>query len=187
MSEGLLPEELEKAAPSGPSDPLTHVTDVMASIGTVWTFLLMLLIVADVIGRSFLSRPIIGVAEVAGQSVVAIVFLQLAAAIRQRRMTRADFLIDPLTRSRPHIGRLVESLFSAVGAITLAILAYAMWPELHESLTGIQFFGVPGVFTIPTWPFRLIIFVGAILAAIAYAALAVEEFAMSRRAAGSRP
>ena len=53
----------------------------MASIGTVWTFLLMLLIVADVIGRSFLSLPITGVAEVAGQSVVAIVFLQLGAAV----------------------------------------------------------------------------------------------------------
>jgi TRAP-type mannitol/chloroaromatic compound transport system permease small subunit len=186
VSEGLLPDELEKAAPPGPTDPLTRVTDVMASVGTIWTFLLMLLIVADVIGRSFLSRPIVGVAEVAGQSVVAIVFLQLAAAIRHRRMTRADFLIDPLVRKRPAVGRLVEGVFSLIGALVLAILAYAMWPELHESIRGTQFFGVPGVFTIPTWPFRLIIFAGAILAAVAYAALAVEEFALARKPAGAQ-
>jgi TRAP-type mannitol/chloroaromatic compound transport system permease small subunit len=185
VSEGLLPDQLEKAGPTGPADALTRVTDIMAAIGTVWTFLLMLLIVADVIGRSFLSKPIVGVAEVAGQSVVAIVFLQLAAAIRQRRMTRADFLIDPLVRNRPSVGRLLEAAFSFVGAIVIAILAYAMWPELHDSLRGTQFFGVPGVFTIPTWPFRLIIFTGAVLAAIAYVAMAFDELRLARSPAGA--
>ncbi|MGL4241580.1 MAG: TRAP transporter small permease subunit [Beijerinckiaceae bacterium] len=186
MSEGLLPDQLEQPPAPGPTDGLTRVTDIMASVGTVWTFLLMLLIVADVIGRSFLSRPITGVAEVAGQSVVAIVFLQLAAAIRHRRMTRADFLIDPLIANRPQVGRLVESVFSLFGAAVLGLLAYAALPELKESLTGTQFFGVPGVFTIPTWPFRSIIFGGAVMAALVYLALAIEEFAMSRHAAGMR-
>jgi TRAP-type mannitol/chloroaromatic compound transport system permease small subunit len=166
---------------------LTRATDIMAAIGTVWTFLLMLLIVADVIGRSFLSRPIIGVAEVAGHSVVAIVFLQLASAIRHRRMTRADFLIDPLLRRRPAIGRMIEAAFSVLGAAVLALLAYAAFPELKESLTGTQFFGVPGVFTIPTWPFRMIIFVGSIVAAITYMAMAVDELRLSREPAGATP
>jgi TRAP-type mannitol/chloroaromatic compound transport system permease small subunit len=185
LSEGLLPDELEKAAPPGPSDPLTRLTDIMASIGTIWTFLLMLLIVADVIGRSFLSLPITGVAEVAGQSVVAIVFLQLGAAIRQRRMTRADFLIDPLVKKQPAVGRLVEALFSLLGAIVLGLLAYASLPGLLDALGGREFFGVPGIFTIPTWPFRGIIFIGATVAAIVYLALAIEEFQLSR-AAGAR-
>jgi TRAP-type C4-dicarboxylate transport system permease small subunit len=172
LSEGLTPEQLEEAASSSPGDPLTRVTDIMAAVGTVWTFLLMLLIVADVVGRSFLSRPIVGVAEVAGQSVVAIVFLQLAAAIRQRRMTRADFLIDPLVRKSPGVGRVIEAAFSVLGAVVLA---------------GTQFFGVPGVFTIPTWPFRMIIFAGSIMAAIAYMAMAVDELRLSRQPAGTAP
>jgi TRAP-type mannitol/chloroaromatic compound transport system permease small subunit len=183
LSEGLTPEQLEQAGPTGPSDLLTRVTDIMASVGTIWTFLLMLLIVADVIGRSFLSKPIIGVAEVAGHSVVAIVFLQLAAAIRHRRMTRADFLIDPLARRNPAVGRVIEAAFSLLGALVLALLAYASFPELKESLTGRQFFGVPGVFTIPTWPFRTIIFLGSIVAAITYVAMAVDEFRLSRKPA----
>jgi TRAP-type mannitol/chloroaromatic compound transport system permease small subunit len=157
----------------------------MASIGTIWTFLLMLLIVADVIGRSFLSLPITGVAEVAGQSVVAIVFLQLAAAIRQRRMTRADFLIDPLVKKNPAVGRLFEAIFSLLGAIVLGLLAYASWPGLVDALGGREFFGVPGIFTIPTWPFRGIIFFGAAVAAIVYLVLALEELMLSR-AAGAR-
>jgi TRAP-type C4-dicarboxylate transport system permease small subunit len=187
LSEGLTPEQLEEAASSSPGDPLTRVTDIMAAVGTVWTFLLMLLIVADVVGRSFLSRPIVGVAEVAGQSVVAIVFLQLAAAIRQRRMTRADFLIDPLVRKNPGVGRVIEAAFSVLGAVVLALLAYAAFPELKESLVGTQFFGVPGVFTIPTWPFRMIIFAGSIMAAIAYMAMAVDELRLSRQPAGTAP
>jgi TRAP-type mannitol/chloroaromatic compound transport system permease small subunit len=185
VSEGLLPDQLEKAASAGPSDPLTRLTDIMASIGTIWTFLLMLLIVADVIGRSFLSSPITGVAEVAGQSVVAIVFLQLAAAVRQRRMTRADFLIEPLVRKRPAIGRMIEAVFSLLGAVVLGLLAYASWPGLLDALGGREFFGVPGIFTIPTWPFRGIIFIGAVVAAIVYVALAVEELMLSR-AAGAK-
>jgi TRAP-type mannitol/chloroaromatic compound transport system permease small subunit len=182
LSEGLLPDQLEQAAPVGPSDPLTRLTDIMASIGTIWTFLLMLLIVADVIGRSFLSSPITGVAEVAGQSVVAIVFLQLAAAVRQRRMTRADFLIEPLVRKRPAIGRMIEAVFSLLGAVVLGLLAYASWPGLVDALGGREFFGVPGIFTIPTWPLRGIIFFGAVVAAIVYVALAFEELMLSRSA-----
>jgi TRAP-type mannitol/chloroaromatic compound transport system permease small subunit len=182
VSEGVLPDELETAKPAGPTDPLTRITDIMAAVGTVWTFLLMLLIVADVVGRSFLSKPIIGVAEVAGHSIV---FLQLAAAIRQRRMTRADFLIEPLVRKTPALGRIIEAVFSLLGAVVLALLAYASFPELRESLTGRQFFGVPGVFTIPTWPFRSIIFGGSILAAITYFAMAIDELRLSRQPAGA--
>ena len=185
MSEGLTPDQLEQIT-AGPADPLTRITDIMAALGTIWTFLLMLLIVADVIGRSFLSSPITGVAEIAGQSVVAIVFLQLAAAVRQRRMTRADFLIEPLRRNRPRIGGFIEALFMLIGAFVLGLLAYASWPGLYDALGGKEFFGVPGIFTIPTWPFRAIIVMGASMAAIVYLVLAIGELAMARNPAAKQ-
>ena len=97
-------------------DPLGRLTHVVAAFGTVWTFALMLLIVADVIGRSFLSRPITGVAEIAAHSIVAIVFLQLASTIHARRMTRADFLIERFHKSAPALARALEVLFLLVGA-----------------------------------------------------------------------
>ncbi len=76
----------------------------------------MLLIVADVIGRNFLDMPITGVAEIAARSVVAIVFLQVPAAIMQKRLTRADFLVRRIEASSPKAVALIETVFCIVGA-----------------------------------------------------------------------
>ena len=72
---------------------LGSVAAAMSAVGTASIGALMLLIVADVIGRNFLDMPITGVAEIAARGVVAIVFLQVPAAILQKRLTRADFLV----------------------------------------------------------------------------------------------
>jgi TRAP-type mannitol/chloroaromatic compound transport system permease small subunit len=157
-------------------DPLGRLTHVVAAIGTVWTFLLMALIVADVVGRSFLSMPITGVAEIAAHSIVAIVFLQLASTVHAGRMTRADFIIDRLHRGRPLIARGLEAVFLFAGAAMTAIIAIASWrPMLNAHAAG-EYFGVRGVFTIPTWPFRAIIVGGAALAALVFLVQALRQF-----------
>ena len=155
-------------APATRRDPLGLVTDILAAIGTTWTFLLMLLIVADVVGRSFLNSPITGVAEIAAHSIVAIVFLQLSSAVHAGRMTRADFLITRVLRAAPLLGRLCEALFLLIGAAVMAFIAVSAWPGLVGAQAAGEYFGVQGLFTVPTWPFRLIIVLGAGLAGIVY-------------------
>lgn len=152
-------------------DPVRLVLDALAAIGTIWTFGLMLLICADVIGRSFLNAPITGVSEIAAHSVVGIVFLQIGATIYQRRMTRADFLIDRIARAAPMLGRAMEALFLLVGALVMAFVAQAAWPGMWNSLALGEFFGVQGLFTVPTWPFRALIVLGGTAGAVAHLAL----------------
>ncbi|MBB3897538.1 TRAP transporter small permease subunit [Roseococcus suduntuyensis] len=152
-------------------DPVRLALDALAAIGTIWTFGLMLLICADVIGRSFLNAPITGVAEIAAHSVVGIVFLQIGATIYQRRMTRADFLIDRIVRTAPALGRAMEVVFLLVGAAVMAFIAWAAWPGVWNSLALREFFGVQGLFTVPTWPFRALIVLGGAAGAIAHLAL----------------
>lgn len=84
--------------PSGSLKAFQRLTEILAAIGTIGIFALMALIVADVLGRNFFDSPITGVAEIAARSVVAIVFLQIAAAVLAGRMTRADFLVIFLER-----------------------------------------------------------------------------------------
>lgn len=175
MSENADLEAIERGGGASPRDPAGILANLVAAIGTTWTFLLMLLIVADVIGRSFLSRPITGVAEIAAHSVVAIVFLQLAAAIHARRMTRADFLIERLHATRPRIAALLEAAFLAAGTALMLMIAYAGWTPLTASFTASEYFGVRGVFTVPTWPFRAIIISGSILAAIVLLLQTLQE------------
>jgi TRAP-type C4-dicarboxylate transport system permease small subunit len=173
---------LDSAVPPRGFDPVRLLLDSLAAIGTIWTFGLMLLICADVIGRSFLSAPITGVAEIAAHSVVGIVFLQIGATIYHRRMTRADFLIDRILAAAPGLGRGIEILFLAVGAACMAFIAQAAWDPMWNSMNLREFFGVQGLFTVPTWPFRALIVLGGAAGALAYAALLVAELRGARKA-----
>jgi TRAP-type C4-dicarboxylate transport system permease small subunit len=162
---------LEATEARQPFDPVRLLLDGLAAIGTVWTFGLMCLICADVIGRSFLNAPITGVAEIAAHSVVGIVFLQIGATIYSRRMTRADFLIERIHRSIPVLGRAIEILFMLLGAAVMAFIANAAWGPMWNSMALREFFGVQGTFTVPTWPFRALIVTGGAAGALAYLVL----------------
>jgi len=175
---------LDAAAPRG-FDPVRLLLDLLAAIGTIWTFGLMCLICADVIGRSFLSAPITGVAEIAAHSVVGIVFLQIGATVYNRRMTRADFLIDRIHRAAPGLGRAIEIAFMVLGAAIMVFVAQAAWPGLWNSVAAREFFGVQGLFTVPTWPFRALIVLGGGAGALAYVALLAAEIRRPLRSSGS--
>ena len=161
-------DALAAASRAGGVNPLQSIFNVLAAAGTVWIFFLMLLVVADVMGRNFLDKPITGVAEFAARSVSAIVFLQLAAAIGAGKMTRSDFLQRVLLRWTPRGVAVMECLFALLGAVLFLALAWISWPELLSAWKGNEYFGVQGVYMIPTWPFRGLVVVGSVVAALAY-------------------
>jgi TRAP-type C4-dicarboxylate transport system permease small subunit len=154
---------------------LGYAAAMLSSIGTIWIAVLMLLVVADVIGRNFLNSPITGVAEIAGRSVVAIVFLQAAHAIMQGRLTRADFLIRGIGARLPVARQVLEAGFALSGAIVFALIVWGSWGKTVDSWTSGEFFGVQGVFTIPTFPFRAITIIGASLACLACLYRAIHQ------------
>lgn len=167
---------LAAARPAEPAPPVgglvQRFANLLAAIGTLWIFFLMFLVVADVAGRNFLDRPITGVAEFAANSVVAIVFLQLTAGILSGRMTRSDTLLQAIWRRRPGVARAMEVLYALIGAVVFAVLAYVAWPELAAAWQGNEFFGVRGVYMVPTWPFRGVLVLGSVLGAVVYLMLA---------------
>lgn len=170
-----------QAAPEQVNRGFTTVANLLAAVGTVWILLMMLVIVADVLGRNFFDRPITGVAEVAGRSVVAIVFLQLAAAVLHGRMTRADFLIRYLRRATPALARSLEVAFALIGALVCCAILYAAWPDTANAWRTNEYFGVRGVFTVPTLPFRAIIIGGAAVTALAYLTVAWSHLRIALR------
>lgn len=155
---------------------LGSLAAAMSAIGTAAIGALMLLIVADVIGRNLLDLPITGVSEIAGRTVVAIVFLQVPAAILQLRLTRADFLVRRIARSSPRAVALMEMCFCLVGAIVFALIVWSSWPKFTSAWASGEFFGVQGVWTIPTWPFRGITVLGAAIATLAALYRVTREF-----------
>jgi TRAP-type C4-dicarboxylate transport system permease small subunit len=158
----------EVPAVVGLHNPLQGIANVLAAVGTIWIFLMMLLIMADVLGRNFFDAPITGVAEFAARSVASIVFLQLAAAVCSGRMTRSDFLLRIIGKRSPWAFQALEVFNVVVGALLFFALALIAWPALIESITSKEYFGVQGVVTVPEWPFRALLVLGSFVAAVSY-------------------
>ena len=164
-------------APDGPSWRrwLQGIFNAVAAVGTIWIFAIMLLIVADVVGRNFLGAPITGVAEIAARSVVAIVFLMLPAAVLSGTLIRADFLLRLLEMHSERLPHILDAIFAIVGAILFALIALAAWPDTFDAWRTSEFFGVRGVWTLPTLPFRLIVVFGSAASAFACVATLIES------------
>lgn len=162
---------------------LQGVLNAVAAVGTIWIFAIMLLIVADVVGRNFFAAPITGVAEIAARSVVAIVFLMLPAAVLSGTLIRADFLLRVLRSYSENATRVLDTGFALTGAVLFTLVAVAAWPDTIGAWRTSEFFGVRGVWTLPTFPFRLIVVFGSAASALAFtvtAAGSIKRICISR-------
>ncbi len=50
----------------------------------------------------------------------------------------------------------------------MLLIAIAIWPEFTEMWETGDFFGIPGVFTAPWWPIKLVIFLSAALCTLIF-------------------
>ncbi|QEA12844.1 TRAP transporter small permease subunit [Comamonas flocculans] len=149
-----------------------RLTRLLNALGTLWIVALMLLINTDVLGRELIDAPVRGVTELVSLSIVGIVFLQLADTLAAGRMTRADVLLDRLKRTTPWLAALLQALYHAVGALLMAVILWAAWEPLVESIRIQEYVGALGDFTAPVWPVRLIMLVGMVATLVTFVLLA---------------
>lgn len=134
--------------------------------GTFVVIILIAVVNYDIIARGFFNRPFLGAVEVVQFSMVLIVFLQLPDVIRVGRLTRSEGFLGPLIRSSPRAGGMLSRAIDFLSAVFMLLVAIAIWPEFLEMWEGNHYFGVPGVFTAPWWPVKLVIFLSACLCTI---------------------
>lgn len=149
-----------------------RLTQALNALGTLWIVALMLLINADVLGRELLNAPVRGTTELVSLSIVGIVFLQLADTLASGRLTRADVLLDRLKRTTPWLAALLQALYHLVGAGLMAVILWAAWAPLVESIRIQEYVGALGDFTAPVWPVRLIMLVGMVMTLLTFVLLA---------------
>lgn len=138
------------------------------SIGTLWIFVLMIVISLDVIGRTAFNSPLPGVLELVQLSIVGIVFIQLGHTLRAGRITRADNLIRTVQRRIPRLGYGMQAVFEIAGAAVFVILFQASLPMFVSSWESGEYAGIEGYITYPIWPVRLIILIGSVCAGIQF-------------------
>lgn len=163
--------------PQGPSDSAWGLLlGGMSAVGSILICLIMGLICLEVVLRSAFNISIPAVADVVAVSIVAIVFLQLSAALRSNRMVQAEIFIEKFVPRYPRAGQLLLVVLDLAGALMFGIIAWASKKPLVESWVGNDFFGVVGIFTAPTWPALLIVVIGSVMTCIQYLLKALSNF-----------
>jgi TRAP-type mannitol/chloroaromatic compound transport system permease small subunit len=175
----------EKKSGKGSGRRLTFeaVISAMNSIGTAWVFVILVLVNADVIGRSLFNHPIRGVTEIVSLSIVACVFVQLAHTLKVGRMTRSEVFLNWIGARRGRVRYLLEGLYFLVGAVLMGLLFNASLPLFIEAWQIDEYVGAQGDFTAPVWPVKLVILIGCLAAGIQFLIAAGGKF---RAAAAGR-
>lgn len=154
----------------------------MNALGSVWILLLVLMVTADALGRSFFSHPIAGVTELIQISIVGIVFLQLADAIHTGRLTRADSFLGLVTARFRRFGNALECAFSILGAAYMSLGLWGSVPLLKEAIERKSYLGNDGVFTVIVWPVKAITVLGLAVCLVEFLRLAARAFRRAARA-----
>lgn len=153
----------------------------MNAAGSFWVLLLILLVTADALGRSLFAAPIVGTVELTQISIVGIVFLQLADALRTGQLTRADSFLGALRGRAPRAAAALEAAFFALGAAYMALGLWGSVPLLAEAVRRNHWIGNEGVFTAPVWPVKSVIVAGLAVCLLQFLRMAAAAL---RRAAG---
>lgn len=128
-------------------------------VGTALIFVLMLVVNADVIGRTAFGAPISGVPEIVSLSIVAIVFLQVTQSVRAGRLIRSDGLVN---FAPPRLRAALFAIYDIAALALIAVLLHASWPLFVKSWERNTFVGAVGDFIAPVWPVKLIIVIGCV-------------------------
>jgi TRAP-type mannitol/chloroaromatic compound transport system permease small subunit len=170
-------ELTEGAPPTGgaPQDLLDRVLTVMNTIGSVWIFVLMVLIDTDAFSRTLFNHPFHGVNELVEMSIVGIVFMQLGDATRRGRLTRSDGFYGLLQRRAPRGGHVLGAIFDSLSVLFFAIVLYGAIPELYDAWRFDYFVGEEGLFTVAEWPIKTILVLGCTVTMLQFVKMAVRH------------
>lgn len=152
-----------------------RLTGVMDTIGTVWVFILLIIINLDIFGRALFDLPLRGVPEIVSMSIVALVFMQIAHTLAVGRLTRSDVFINWVKAKKPRLGFSLQGLYHLIGAVLCLILLRYSWPFFLKAWRIGEYVGAQGDFMAPVWPVKLIILIGSATAAIQFFILAYQD------------
>jgi TRAP-type C4-dicarboxylate transport system permease small subunit len=148
------------------------IARALLTIAAVLAFLLCFLVCADVIGRVVFNSPVKGTPEIVSGSIVMILWLQAAYAIRSGGMIWVDAL-------HVHLPARAQRACEVFGALLgIAFFALVCWGSFDPALYSWRSneFEGEGALRVPVWPARFLVLIGSFLAAFNYLLLAIERF-----------
>jgi TRAP-type C4-dicarboxylate transport system permease small subunit len=135
---------------------LKRISGVMAAIGAATLGVMMLLSVADVIGRKFFLHPIQGTAELVGILLVIAASTGLGYCALIKGHVRISIIWDLLSRR----GKAADDILAYV--LSLAASIIITWQASIRMYTYIfkQLGGRTAIMALPIWPFMAVMVIG---------------------------
>ena len=147
------------------------IARALLMVAAVLAFSLCFLVCADVIGRVVFNSPVKGTPEIVSFSIVIILWLQAAYAIRSGGMIWVDAL-------HVHLPARAQRGCEVLGALLgIAFFALICWGSIDPALYAWRSneFEGEGALRVPVWPARFLVVLGSFLAAFNYLLLAIER------------
>jgi TRAP-type mannitol/chloroaromatic compound transport system permease small subunit len=168
--------------PKPPRSWFGAITIGLNAVGTILILVMAVAVNADILGRELFRRPIAGVTEFLGLSIVAVVFLQMANTLREDRHVSNDLIMTAVGRKRPRVAYFFYGIFHLIGAVLMGFIVWYVVPIFRENYEGDFYKGTGGVIEIPVWPFMLVVVIGGAVSVVQYLLLAAREFLRASRA-----
>ena len=148
---------------------LNSVCRWLAMVGVALVIPMMLLIIADVILRSFFSLPITGTAEIACLMLVCMSLGVARCAIDERHL-KIEILMSLFP---PRIQAIVDGITILVGLFIVIIMA---WRNLIAALWKNEIGQVASILLpIPLFPFHMVLVLGLVVMCLAMVALVIKK------------
>jgi TRAP-type C4-dicarboxylate transport system permease small subunit len=148
------------------------VISIFAWIAGIATFLMMIMVTADVIGRNLFNNPITGTVEiVSNYNMVMLAFLPLALIARERGHIIVELFTSWMKR------RARTALDAAVAVVTLVYMTAFTWKaiDIAQSKTRIRDAKESGAGFIEIWPSRWVVVAGFGLMTVVVAVVLIKD------------
>lgn len=127
---------------------------ILAYLGAVTLFLMMLLTTADVAGRYILNQPILGGLEITEFMIVSVVFCFLGLTQQEKGHVAVDLVVGSL----PEVPRKIIDIIMRLAS--LGILGLITWQTLLRGIELSEIKEYSGTLHIPVAPFVLLVALG---------------------------
>ena len=144
------------------------ITRFMNVLGTAMVLFIMLVVLADVLGRGLFSKPLSGTPEIVAMMIAVIVYLQFPSTLRAGRVISADGLVEHLAKRSVRAEQWLLAFHHLVGGVMFAITFYFVVPLVKKAFLSDDFYGSVALFAFPKWPVLAVIAFGSGMMALQY-------------------
>lgn len=133
-----------------------QILNILYSIGSYWSVALSLWIVADVLGRTLLNKPLEGTAELVAYSLPFATFIQIPWILRQRGHLRSPLFDDWLSDGAK---KMFNAFGGLIGITVFSMACYSIWDPMLSAWENRETIG-DGALNLPAGPLWLAILTG---------------------------